>query len=512
VTPAPRALQRVAWSDVLYGAVVVAFTVAAARVWWLSTIVPGMDHPQFLVFVRVLQDHDDPTSPFHGTYSIASWLLPTSLPIQLTSLLARLCGHSIETAAKVLLTAQNVGLVAASAYLLRSLGRSRWAVVLVFPLVHSRWTITGGYFVFATALPLVVLGWALTVRWLRRPDARSGAALATCLSTTLLWHGIGYAVLGMGFAALWLLWRAPSARDRVVSVVPALPSLLQCGLWWATTFGSKTGQGRTTWMAPPDAAEAVFEYVWTSVPHARELALTLVALVAYGLVANKRNVGAAASGSRMWRADNPFAAVSAAYLLAYFTFPMNLNQVEGVASRFAYPAVLAFAFAWNLPGGRAARGLLVASVLAFSAFCLGDITQRFRAFHEDTRGASTLMDRIGLHETLYYGPTDRGVSKDFAPGHLPLRELQQYATARHGGLPNSSFAGYGCNYVGYVGGKNPMPGLSGPPRYGAEMTRFDYVLTRAGQGPNDPRFRLVDTASGWELYGVCGSARFPVCS
>jgi hypothetical protein len=44
------------------------------------------------------------------------------------------------------------------------------------------------------------------------------------------------------------------------------------------------------------------------------------------------------------------------------------------------------------------------------------------------------------------------------------------------------------------------------------MTKFDYLLARAGSGPSDKRFRLVESKLGWELYGVCGSTRFPVCS
>jgi hypothetical protein len=119
---------------------------------------------------------------------------------------------------------------------------------------------------------------------------------------------------------------------------------------------------------------------------------------------------------------------------------------------------------------------------------------------------------VGLHETLYNLAVDQGASKDFAgPTNKPLRELQQFATVRHGGLPNSSFAGYGMNYVRYVENRNPMPALT-QVAWSKEMTRFDYVLARDGQGPGDARFRLIERKDGWELYGVCGSTRFPECS
>ena len=89
-------------------------------------------------------------------------------------------------------------------------------------------------------------------------------------------------------------------------------------------------------------------------------------------------------------------------------------------------------------------------------------------------------------------------------------ELEQFSTVRHGGLPNSSFAGYGMNFVRYVR-DNPMPSLRGPPSQGPGMTSFDYVLTRVGQGPGNPGFRLLDEKRNWQLYAVCGSKRFPVC-
>ncbi len=507
-------LHRPSAGDVLYGAVMTVFTFAAARVWWLSTVLPCMDHSQFLVFVRATRDYADPSSPFHGTYAVGPWYMPTTLPIHLVGLAWRLLPgvHPLEQAGKLLLGLQNVSLVAACAYLLYVSGRPRWAVVLVFPLVHSRWSVVGGYTVFATSMPLVVLGWALTVRFFRRLDLAGGGALAVCLSATLLWHGIGYVVLGMGFAVLWFLWRPRSVLERALGALPAVPSLLQCAVWLSGAFGQKPGpKVPASWMKPLDALDSVVEYVWTSVPHARGLAFALGALVCVGLAVCPTNVGPPRWAGRMWRFGNPFLAVSLVYLAAYFLLPMQIRNVEGVASRFAYPAALAFVCAWNLPGGRLAGGLLVASVLAFSAFCIEDVAERFRAFDRDTRGASALVDRLGPHETLYYFPTDRGASKDFAADHVPLRELQQYSTIREGGLPNSSFAGYGYNPVRYVGDRNPMPGLTGPARAIPEMRRFDYVLARRGQGPRGDGFKAVGSDEGWELYAVCGSARFPRC-
>lgn len=511
-----RMLRRLSVSDWMYSAVVFAFTLATVRVWWLSAIVPGMDYPQFLVFVRAAADCGDVSSPFHGTYETASWLVPTVLPIQLVRFASLVSHTSLEAAGRGLLAAQGVGLVGASAFLLHALGRPRWAIALLFPLIHSRWTVVGGYVLFATSIPLVVLGWALAVRWLEDRRPRRGAMLAACLCATLLWHGIGFVVLGLGYAVLWATWRAPSWRARAWACAPALPAAMQCVAWIASTFGvvpaGAGGPSPPVWMAPQDAADSIVEYVWTSVPHARGLAAVFALLVLLGSVFGPAQRSPAHVGATRWHARNPFAVLSVAYLAAYFGFPMYVAHVEGVANRFAYPAALAFVFAWSPPHRIAARALTLAAVLGFSAYCLVDLSSRFRAFDVETRGASALIDRVAPRDTLYYWPQDQGASKAFADAHKPTRELQQYASIRSGGLPNSSFAGYGINYIRYVGGHNPMPGLAGPPRWIPSITRFDYVLSRAGQGPADPRFLLIDKNEGWELYGVCGSARFPSCS
>jgi hypothetical protein len=332
------------------------------------------------------------------------------------------------------------------------------------------------------------------------------------LCAVLLWHGIGFVMAGLGIAVLWFLWRAPSLRARAQSVLPMVPSLALCVVWQASTFGGSGKHVSPVWRPAAEAAETIVEFVWASIPHSQALSFGLVTLVVVGLSLGKRLVGTDAGSRALWRIDNPFLVVSLVYLAGYFLFPMYVGGVEGMSSRFAYPAAVAFVLAWSLPADRVARTLVVASVLVFSFYCLRDLAERVRALHEDTRGASALIDRIGLHETLYSSSSDRGASPHFASNHFPMREIQQYATIRHGGLPNSSFAGYGINFVRYADGKNPMPGLSGPPRWSEEMRRFDYVLSRAGEGPADTRFRLVAREAGWELYGVCGSARFPVCS
>jgi hypothetical protein len=499
-------------SDVVFAGVVLAFTALAASVWWLSDIVPGMDYPQFLVFVRAVRDYRDPTSPFHGTYTTGPWITPTGLPVHLTVALSYLCGRSIEAASKLLLTLQNVGLVVTTLLLLKILGRPRWAVALLFPIIHSSWSVVGGLASFFTALPLVILGWALTVAWLRRLDLVSAIALAACLCVTLLWHGIAYAQLGLGFAVLLCLWRAPSWRARLLAVVPTFPSLVQYAVWVRLTFAAPSNREDWAWLRPVEAAESMMHgTAWAQVPNAPLQEVAFVVLVGMSLSVATINAGASGGRGPRWLIQNPFLVLSLVYLVGYFALPIGMSGVAGFSNRFVYLSELAFVFAWNLPAERCARAGVLVAAFGLSAWCLEDIAHRFRLFQAETRGASALMNRVGPRETLYYdsGPDD-GYSPAFAPGNKAMRELEQFASARSGGLPNTSFAGYGYTYVRFVNG-SPMPGLSGPPSWSPPMTKFDYVLVRGAHLLADAHFRWIDGRYGWELYGVCGSARFPSC-
>jgi hypothetical protein len=316
----------------------------------------------------------------------------------------------------------------------------------------------------------------------------------------------------MGFAMLWAIWRAPSWGARALSVVPTIPCLVQCAAWITTAFADKATREPPSWLEPWDASERIFEYLWASVPHYSSRALALALIVSVGLLISSTHLAGTGPTARIWRARNPFLVVALMYLGSYWAFPMYMNHVEGVSCRFPYVAVLAFVFAWNLPSAPVPRWIVLGAVGAFAVWCLRDITARFRAFDADTRDASDLMDWVAPYETLYSWPANNGASDEFAgPTNKPTRELQQYATIRQGGLPNSSFAGYGYNYISYVDKRNPMPGFMGPATWSEAMTKFDYVLARAGTGPKDKHFQLLEHRRNWEIYGVCGSSHFPTC-
>ncbi len=136
--------------------------------------------------------------------------------------------------------------------------------------------------------------------------------------------------------------------------------------------------------------------------------------------------------------------------------------------------------------------------------------RRFAAFERETAGASRLIDRLGHGDTLL-APV--GVSTTSFPGK-PLVALELYGSIRAGGLPNTSFAGYDINFIHYVDGKNPMPGIRGNWIDHPALSRFDYVLLRGPVGVAANRPRVVQPVArdgDWSLYAVCGSRARPTC-
>jgi hypothetical protein len=174
--------------------------------------------------------------------------------------------------------------------------------------------------------------------------------------------------------------------------------------------------------------------------------------------------------------------------------------------------VLLFVFAWSLPARPPGRTALLVLVGGAGALALAHLCFRFAAFDRETAGASRLIDRLGPHDTLL-APIGAGSTASF-PGK-PLVALDLYASVRHGGLPNTSFAGYGYLYVRYVNGKNPMPGLTGKWIDSPALRRFDYVLLRestaAAASTRRRGLRPVAKDGAWSLFAVCGSKALPVC-
>ncbi|HEY4121522.1 MAG TPA: hypothetical protein VGM56_26835 [Byssovorax sp.] len=503
-------------ADRAFVALVAALTVLAALPLWLTRILPMQDYPQILVLARAYGAASDPASPFFGTYTTGFPLAPLALPILLLRALGAAFG--LETAGRLAWTAYMIALPLCALRLLRALRHDRWAVLLVFPIALSSW-VSGGFFAFATAAPLVVLGVALSVEWLETPSRRRGAALAALLVALHLWHALAFAELLFDFGVLWLLVRMDDVRARLSALAPLAPSLALFAAWALTTVvGHAAGAQPAVWVALRDKATGFFAYVVPEVPIATgvaiALAVVLLASAAGGAVARARglrpaNVETAATAA--FRVENPALWLALGALALYAALPESCLGVQGIDNRHPWYAALFAVVAWRPPRRAVVARALVAAAVVASAVVSLDFARRFTAFDRESGGASRLVDRLAPGQTLL-APTRGGLSTSM-PGR-PLVAIEQYASIRGGGLPSSSFAGYGLNLVRYVGGMNPMPGLIVGWLESPALTRYDAVLLR---GPNPAvakrgdRLREIAKDGEWTLYAVCGSKARPSC-
>jgi hypothetical protein len=497
--PTPSDLTPRPASRALFPAVFCALTILAVAPLWLSRILPMQDYPQILLLARAWGDCRDPGSPFSGTYTTGFPLAPLLLPILALRALGALVG--LETAGRLMWTLYAVGLPLASLHLLTVLRRDRWAVLIVFPLVISYW-VTGGFFAFATAAPLFVLGLAIAVRWLEAPSWGRGAALAAVLSALHLWHSLVLAQLLLDFGVLWLLARAGSVRERLLALLPALPALALFAVWMrVAVLGRSHAAKPPVWRPWLDNARSFFDSIAPEVPGAARAAMVFAIVLALALAAPGRS---APSPEGRFRVRNPFAWLALMAALGAVVLPLDVLGVEGIQNRQPWIAALLLVFGYSLPARRAWRSALLGLIAGAGAIALISLGRRVAAFDRESAGASRLIDRLGPGETLL-APMRGGSTVSF-PGK-PLVGVEVYASIRHGGLPNMSFAGYDVNVVHYVDGKNPMPGLIVGWLDSPGLLRFDYVLQRS---PNDMAakrpdlLRRVATDGDWALYAVCG--------
>lgn len=504
-------------ADVAFAVVVLGYVVLVTLPWWSTKLLPLMDYPMFLSFVRVFLDHGDPGSPFHGTYTLGPPVSPLVLPIAIVAGLAKLTG-SIETAGRVAWTAFALGLPAAAAFTIRSVKHDRWNIVLVFPLVFGKWT-SSGFFGFVTAMPLVLVTWALAIRFLHRGSRRLGVGVALCLIALVEWHAIATAQALLGLGIIWLCWRAPDWRARLLRLWPLLVPAVLVVTWTVIGFGAAPTK------APPSASRFVWEPLAqmfdtqtffsrilmlypTADVYAKLLALSLVVVAVLGPRA--RPWAADDAPTNDWHVRNPLAVIAVVALLCFFLAPAHVLPAEVVGQRFGWMAAVFTSVAWCWPERRLARALGIALLGALGAAYLWDINVRFRAFHRETIGASRLIDALPKDATLI-APMRDNETRAFM--NHPVREVQQYATIRNGVLPTTSFAGYGVNYVRFVD-KNPKPQLFPHNWLGhPQLTEFDAVLLRRS-GPAErgsPRLRLVREDGEWALFDICGSKKTPTC-
>jgi hypothetical protein len=471
-------------------------TALAVAPFFRTHLLPLQDYPQMLLLARAFGDATDPSSPFHGAYERGFLLAPLLLPILLLRALGAFLG--LEGAGRLLWAAYVGGLVLATLRLLRVLGRARWAALLLFPIVLSYW-VAGGCFAYATAAPLVVLGLSIGVEHLDVPTRGRAIALGAVACALHLWHSIALAELGLAFGVLWLLRRFPSHRARALAVAPFAPAFALFVAWLAISPRGTAGGGANVWPTFQESAPRFLDTIGPITPEAGG-ATMLFALVLAAGAAMRPASGPGEDGG--YRVASPFAWV-ALVAAAYFVLPTSVRGVEGIANRLPWFAALMLVFGYGLPTAPRLRPAFLAAVAVLGGFDLVALGRRFAAFDAETIGASRLLDRVGPRESVL-APLQKYATAAFPSPARPLAGVDLYASVRHGGLPDSSFAGYPMNLVRYVDGKNPMPGIGVHLTTRAGLERFAWVLYRGDRpiGALHPSIEPFADDGEWHLGKV----------
>ncbi len=259
--------------------------------------------------------------------------------------------------------------------------------------------------------------------------------------------------------------------------------------------------------------EAFFNRVFMIFPNADVWAKLAALLLALSTVLSFGDARSAPEPTRSWHIRRPLLALAWVCLGMYFVLPYKVAGVEVVNYRFIWLAAFftGLGTAWPRAGWR--RAVVGSLVLTLGLSYLYEVNRRFRQFDRETIGASRLIDRLGPRQTLV-APLKQTGTTSFPLLH-PLREVQQLATVRHGGLPTTSFAETPMNWVHYRNGRDPMPAIY-PQNWAFHpgLSRFDYVLLREPIRPSRAmqRLRRVARDGDWVLLAVCGSKVLPNCS
>ncbi|HYO96524.1 MAG TPA: hypothetical protein VER33_18555, partial [Polyangiaceae bacterium] len=216
-------------SRLLFEAVFLLASLSLAWPLFVARYVPIQDLPQHVAAVRVLHDFNVPGLAFErffersllSTQYLSVYLLADLLTSALGALLACKC----------ILAASMVGVPFAARKLLAELRQPQSYALFTLPLAyHAHWLL--GFINFVAALPLMLWGIALAVRWRRQGSRRTGLALGKLGLVTFYTHVVPFAVLVL---ASCMLAVGGTPRATLRRLWPLLPSAAATAVWLATS-------------------------------------------------------------------------------------------------------------------------------------------------------------------------------------------------------------------------------------------------------------------------------------
>lgn len=502
--------------------------VAVAWPMWNARFLPYMDLPQHLATVRILHSLHDPAfglAPFYrmdlASTQYLAWYLAADLLADVVS---------VETAARLLMSAYAVGLPLSLAAYMRAFGRDPAVGLLAAPLVHNVFLFMG-FVNYVCAIPLAFWGLALLRRLM--DDLRPGRYALLVAVTVLLFytHAMAYLAYGLAAGLIGLLGgRGFHPRHWWRQALHLVPSLALMGYWilrsrilageeaWEGAHGGRTASPvRLRWEPIVERLGQIPRQLLDVYPgQGDDLVLLLLAGLAALLLLFRRGTPEPEEverhgRARAWLRERTPEAIALAMAVTYVLSPIAYKWVWPVSHRLV-PVVALFALgtlAWRrLP----ARPVLLVAPAAALALYAGSLhADRAEAFSEEANHPRELLKQARPGHRLMALIFDRGSRVLNEPAYL---HFGQYYVLDRGGVATFSFVDFPQSPVRYSSATGPprlpdrfewTPGRFRFPEHGRY---YDYFLVRDGgaASPAQPfgrhrdRVEKVARRDAWVLY------------
>jgi hypothetical protein len=412
---------------------------------WRARFLPLLDEPAHVSSVYIYRYLRDPASDLATYYARSFRFVPYLLYHAVLYVLS--LPLPLELANKLLQSAYVLSFPLAAWLWLRRTGRNPTLAVLAIPLAYS-YTWAHGFQPFNIGVPVMLFGIIALDAWLARPTVVRALLLLVLSMAAELAHPLVFAGLGLGCAALSLVYLTRPLRvlSAALFFVPSLVALkLQVSHSAATPFatevampGAKLIDG--TWVGWAEMLQNLPAYTADVVTGDVDLAVFFVMVaVSVGLLLTglpaRVHVLHAPRGLHHYRG----ALVAAALLVAYFALPLHLSRPFDwwfVSGRFAVPFCF---FALLLPSGAmvgARRNLRAAATLA-AAVLMVVIGNRYADFDRRMQPMVLLQKLAPRQDTLLlltmHPRTDPAVNVE------AYRQISAWMQLLRGGFTPSGF-------------------------------------------------------------------------
>ncbi len=471
---------------------------------WIVRYPPLEDLPFHISTLRQIHSYTDPHYGFEKDFFLNLGGTQYALYYIVGDGLAYLLGVRWATIAMMCIYLGGTPL--AMRLFLRELGKDERLSLLTIPLLVNTMFIIG-LLPFVFGIPLMLLGWALALRWFKRLDPKDyklGVGLGALSIALFYAHVFAYGLFGVGFAAMFP-WMKP--KKYLVAGAPVVPSLL-CVLWW--TRASAQGKESFGALGKSGSHQPFLENIrgvasWTC-DIFRDSSDELVWIMLGMLVVLAIGVGVGAR-ERVRPELRAFVIVPILCGILYFATGDMLGDVWLFSQRFPVPALItAIPF---IPMRRGAAGVTIAALaLGLAGWSTINVCKHFIQFQleevGDIDGALEKMEPNKHVAALIY---DRGSS---VVNMSPFLHFGSYYQADKGGVVQ--FTNSGALYwpVRFREGHYPPPGKR--PRLRWEWTPeqvpmnelypyYDYILVR-GQGFRAPQgaFHTIYRGDRWTVW------------